>query len=258
MSEGFIIRRGGGGGSLNFKIVGGTAEPTNPIENTIWVNTDTPIVGYHLSTVQPDDVLSGDVWIQTVTSGAIGFNALKENRIQIYPLVAKQYISGVWIKKEMTCYLGGEWVTASKYLLDGSSDTGIAWNTYGAYKGTAAEESTGYKITGSNGGNQPGAIQTSEKVDISGFSKLHFIGSNDNAMSANFPLVVGIQNSKSYQTSNYDGIYVISRDSVASTSYSLAGTFDLIVDISQCSGSYYIGASSGHESTHIYQIWLEV
>ena len=231
----------------------------NPAENTIWINTDTPITGYHISAVQPDDALSGDVWIQTVTSGAIGFNVLMENRIQVYLLVARQYISGVWVQKEMTCHQGGEWVTTSRYLLDGSSDTGIAWNTYGAYNGTAAEESTGYKITGSNGGNQPGAIQTSEKVDISGFSKLHFIGSNDNAMSANFPLVVGIQNSKSSSASgSYESIYVISRDSVASTTYSLAGTFDLIVDISQYSGSYYIGASSGHESTHIYQIWLEV
>ena len=31
------------GGGLNFKIVGGTTEPTNPKENTVWINTDVDI-----------------------------------------------------------------------------------------------------------------------------------------------------------------------------------------------------------------------
>ena len=36
----------GGGGGLNLKVVGGTTQPTNPRENTIWVNTTTAITGY--------------------------------------------------------------------------------------------------------------------------------------------------------------------------------------------------------------------
>ena len=34
---------------LNFNVVGGTTEPTNPKENTIWINTDTPISYWSLS-----------------------------------------------------------------------------------------------------------------------------------------------------------------------------------------------------------------
>lgn len=37
------------GVELNFEVVGGTEEPSNPKENTIWVNTDTPITKYYFS-----------------------------------------------------------------------------------------------------------------------------------------------------------------------------------------------------------------
>lgn len=49
----FVTLHGFGGGSsgteLNFEIVGGTTQPSNPTENTIWVNTDTPITKYYFS-----------------------------------------------------------------------------------------------------------------------------------------------------------------------------------------------------------------
>lgn len=46
MAEALISRRGGGA-SLNYKVVGGTSAPANPRENTLWVNTDTPITSWH-------------------------------------------------------------------------------------------------------------------------------------------------------------------------------------------------------------------
>lgn len=39
MKDAFVVRRGGGGASLNYKVVGGTTQPTSAKENTIWVNT---------------------------------------------------------------------------------------------------------------------------------------------------------------------------------------------------------------------------
>lgn len=44
----------GGGSELNFSIVGGTAQPTNPKENTIWVNTDAEITGWHFCAKEPN------------------------------------------------------------------------------------------------------------------------------------------------------------------------------------------------------------
>jgi hypothetical protein len=49
----FVTLHGFGGGSggteLNFDIVGGTTEPTNPTENMIWVNTNVEIADYIFS-----------------------------------------------------------------------------------------------------------------------------------------------------------------------------------------------------------------
>ena len=44
---------GGGGASLNFKVVGGTSTPSSPKENTIWVNTDAEISSWAFSAEEP-------------------------------------------------------------------------------------------------------------------------------------------------------------------------------------------------------------
>ena len=43
----------GGGANLNFKVVGGTTAPSDPKENTIWVNTDTAIHAWDFSATEP-------------------------------------------------------------------------------------------------------------------------------------------------------------------------------------------------------------
>lgn len=100
---------GGGSNPLNFKVVGGTTQPSNPQTNTIWVNTSTAITDYVFSTTQPA-VASGRVWISTGTESPSAFNALKKNTIQVYPLSAKQYVSGAWSDVVAMSYQNGEWV----------------------------------------------------------------------------------------------------------------------------------------------------
>jgi hypothetical protein len=52
MAKGF--KHGAGGGNpLNFKVVGGTVEPTNPKKNMIWVNTNTSIHRWDFSSSEP-------------------------------------------------------------------------------------------------------------------------------------------------------------------------------------------------------------
>lgn len=53
MAKGFKMG-GGGGAPLNFKVVGGTSAPSNPKENTIWVNTDSAITGWHFGAEEPN------------------------------------------------------------------------------------------------------------------------------------------------------------------------------------------------------------
>lgn len=44
---------GGGGAALNFKVVGGTTQPSNPKENTIWVNTSQEITSLDFGVTAP-------------------------------------------------------------------------------------------------------------------------------------------------------------------------------------------------------------
>lgn len=100
---------GNGGTAMNFRVVGGTTAPSNPKENTIWINTSSTITDWVFSATQPSSV-NGRVWISTGTSSTIEFNALKKNGIQVYPLKAKQYISGMLVEKTAMSYQNGEWV----------------------------------------------------------------------------------------------------------------------------------------------------
>lgn len=109
MAKGF--KHGAGGGApLNFKVVGGTTAPSNAKENTIWINTSTAITSYVFSATQPTNPVAGMVWIFTGTSSNGAFNVLKKNGIYIYPIYAKQYVSGKWVDKTAKCWQGGKWI----------------------------------------------------------------------------------------------------------------------------------------------------
>ena len=103
-------KSGAGGASLNFKVVAGTTEPTNPKENMIWVKTSNKITGWYFSATQPENMAEGEVWFTTGESSEFAFNALKKNTLQVYPVSAKQYVSGAWVDKEAKSWQGGEWV----------------------------------------------------------------------------------------------------------------------------------------------------
>ena len=110
MGIAFLYGNGGsGGGGLNFRVIGGTTEPSSPKENDIWVNTDVEITGYVFSVTEPANPAEGMVCISTGTVSSVKFNALKKNGIEVYPLYAKQYISGAWVTKTAKIYQTNEW-----------------------------------------------------------------------------------------------------------------------------------------------------
>lgn len=129
MAEAIISRRGGGGGGLNFKVVGGTSQPTNPRENTIWVNTNTSITSYVFSVTQPTGS-SGMVWFQIGTSSSVPFNALKKNTLRVYPMSCKQYVSGSWVAKTAKTYLSSTWTAWAVELYFVKSGVKNADQTY--------------------------------------------------------------------------------------------------------------------------------
>lgn len=109
-----ITRRGGGVG-LNFKIVGGTTQPSSPKENTIWVSTDMEITEWSLSTDKPSAPVEGMVWIRTDPDGLFSFNALQENELNVRIVYAMQY-TGSWDVKQSSVYQNEKWTALSVYL----------------------------------------------------------------------------------------------------------------------------------------------
>lgn len=96
--------------SLNFAVVGGTEQPIDPKENTIWVNTNKEITSWIFSATKPKTSEEGMVWISTGASSTVEFNALKKNVLQVCPIAAKQYVSGAWVDVTAMSYQGGTWV----------------------------------------------------------------------------------------------------------------------------------------------------
>lgn len=104
---------GGGGAALNFDVKAYATEEAllaaTPKENTIGIITTNKITGWLFSATEPENPSEGMVWISTGTASTTEFNALKKNGIQVYPLSAKQYISGAWVDVTAMSYQGGEW-----------------------------------------------------------------------------------------------------------------------------------------------------
>ena len=113
--ECFLVKNGGGA-PLNFKVLG-NPKPDNPKENTVWIDTDNEITSWIFSATEPAAPSEGMVWIPTGTASVAGFNALKKNGIQVYPLLAKQYVNGDWVSKTAKIYQSGEWKTITSNFI---------------------------------------------------------------------------------------------------------------------------------------------
>lgn len=163
---------GGGSGGLNFQVIGGTTAPSNPKENMIWVNTSTKITSYIFSATEPATAEEGMVWIYTSKSSAAEFNALKKNGIQVYPISAKQYVSGALVDKPAKIYQGGEWVALwNGELYDsGNEFTDITggFNINKEDRAVISFEDSFIEISYTNDIGASGAIMTNKKIDIRG------------------------------------------------------------------------------------------
>ena len=173
MAKGF--KHGAGGGtSLNFAVTG-NPKPESPAENTIWVNTDTPVSGWVFGTDQPAGV-EGMVWFPSGTASRAAFNAVKENSLMVYPSTAKQYVNGAWVAKSAQTYQGGKWVPWWDGLLYsyGTFDN-LVTGGYTPLPGDSCSIST--QSTGiymSNSTFRTSYIVFNNEIDLSAVSKLTF------------------------------------------------------------------------------------
>lgn len=247
---------GGGSGGLNFRIVGGTSEPSNPRENLIWVNTDVKITSWVFSTDEPENPESGMVWILSGTSSTVEFNALKKNAITVYPSVAMQYVDGEWIFATAKTYQNGKWAEWTKYLYNkGDECTGITggWETING-------RTDGYTITGTykNNGDSYTLTANTAKTCVTRITKSKIDFADVNTLS----IVILSATGRFFNVLITTSTNTVS-DQVANLRCEEAsGVFQL--DVSNLSGMYYVcvqrlngdsGSNSG--SVTVSQIYLE-
>ena len=224
---------GGSGGGLNFNVVG-NPQPSNPKENTIWVETDMAISSYIFSATEPAEPVEGMVWITTGTSSPVEFNALKKNAIQVYPMSAKQCVDGALVDVTAMSYQDGEWVewytylynkgNEHKYITGGwSAFVGYGGNNYHLGKFTKNDAS----FTMQHDGTQGSCVScgTKNKIDLTNVStiRVNRIGGTVGAEI----MVTAERSVYSYQNAVAKGI-------ISSTE----NTGE--VDVSGITGSYYI------------------
>ena len=199
----------GGGVPLNFKVVGGTEQPANPNENTIWVNTSNEITSWACSPQSPANPIEGMVWIITALNSDINVEALKKNTIVLYILQVHQYISGAWAVCTCMVYQNGAWADTKYWLVkDGqpvagtvgsfSAGTPSGWDTRGSVSYntsaivlTAAGKGYGIKLTSSK--NIASSKYKTAKFDMAasyassgGTNYLYYIGSANRTSQSSF------------------------------------------------------------------------
>lgn len=239
---------GGGSGGLNFRIVGGTSEPSNPRENLIWVNTDVKITSWIFSANEPENPESGTVWISTGSSSTVEFNAIKKNGIQVYPLSAKQYIDGVWVDVEAKVYQNGKWVDLLYvYLISGSTlNTAFAgaWNQTTGQQGvggSAQMTSEGLVVTANKGNGGSGSVfryGPDNKINFSDFNSIEFVVDIKSG-SGKFAAIVTSEFATGYNSANI--AYVDTAISQANQTVSM--------DVSGVNGEYYLRVGTNSTAT---------
>lgn len=107
-----------GGGALPVDVVGGATKPSNPMENTIWVETTNPVTAWAIGYNFPDTPKEGMVAAlcrggNAPASLELGF---PDTSVKISPAYYYQYLSGEWVSKAGSAYQNGSWADSSNYL----------------------------------------------------------------------------------------------------------------------------------------------
>lgn len=170
---------GTGGFGLNLKVVNGATMPSNPRENTVWVNTTTPITSYAFAYTQPETVSEGLLWIKTSNlDTGVEVDVGKKNAVKLNLTYGALYTNSEWKNVECFVFYNGEWRQFSylrTYLYNAGSQcealTG-GWAITNHSGGTSKLLDDYIQVSNNGGSNRISNIHTKSKVNLNGYSKL--------------------------------------------------------------------------------------
>lgn len=238
---------GGGGASLNYKVVGGTSQPLSASENTIWVNTDTEITSHVFSVTQPSSPVAGMVWFQTGESSGAAMNVLKKNTLWVYPTMCYQYVSGAWVDKIAKTYQNGAWVdwTIYIYWLKNGNLTGNLASTYNA---SVVNGLISINVSAYNNA----CFVIDEPYDLTGAKKL-CVKASVESLNSQFPPTFGIKTSATIDQAWASRGFATETQITATNPDFVTYTLELNKAFS---GNHYFGYS-GIAKITISEIWIE-
>ena len=240
---------------LNFEVVGGTTQPTSPLENMVWINTNIAITSWNFAPIElrPSSSQQGDVWIVTGNyHNNISFDAVKENVVYICPVKAYQYQSGSWVEVGIKVYKNNEWINNRLYVYDrGDSCTDVTggWSKSSS-SGSVQFGSESFYLKGTNF-DGPASAKTNNPVDITPYSIMTVIGYVASVASEYGS--VCFQSSRLISASTGSGTATWHKG--GST-----GNFTMNIDVSAVTGEYYVLIQVGENnacSGYIYEIYFE-
>ncbi|MBQ4651899.1 MAG: hypothetical protein IJB78_04205 [Oscillospiraceae bacterium] len=227
----------GGGAGLKLKVVGGTAAPANPRENTVWVDTDTEIEGWAFSSAQPESPKEGMLWFKTGTTSSAAMNIDKKNSVMLYPTKCRQYVGGAWTSKIAKTYLNGTWADWWKDLYaSGELGYELATGFTTLTSTTTVQETSAYiKYYNVTSTGNVGGISSEDLVDVTGYSTLKIKCRVTFNTSATDKYKCGLAKTKSLT------------DWIASASipYSNADEIELNIPVPADGGEYYLVFTCG-------------
>ena len=226
---------GGGGSDGKIYVVGGTTQPSSPKENTIWVNTSVTITSWTMQYDQPSNPTQGTVWIMTAAYSNAALNPFSKMNAYFYPISAKIYNSGSWVRCGGSVYTNNTWYPMRVYFYDSGDECTIitgGWTAGGTnpnFVFTKGSDSLYLQAAVAN--NTVYSMYTINTIDLTNISTLHFKVKYDVNGSSGYCSVNAVNSSPS--TSDYNvGTY--------NTVTMNLGVQTVSVDVSSLSGNYYI------------------
>lgn len=217
---------GGGVGGAELIIVGGTTRPEKANHNTIWIDTNKEITSHALSATEPENPVEGMAWVTIGDSGNIvATSPIGGEWITVYPLSAKQYISGAWVDKTAKSYQNGAWVDWwNGELYDNGNEyesiTG-GWEvkSNSGHMGLLTKNASTMKLS-SNSAESSGlaGIKKTSPMDLSNYNTLRIVVKTGTAPSS-VTHTFGIVNS--YGFTDFSSAWT------AKKTFTGAGTYDL-------------------------------
>lgn len=207
----------GGGSGLSLRVLGGTTQPANPREGTIWVNTSAEKPDYIISESQPDSPVSGLAWIKLGSDG-VSLPVDKKGTLAITLAGCAVWSGSAWDNVDAWVYTGGKWVQFSStnvYLYNkGDLCTGItggwkatAWSLGSAEYGRAptVDYKDAYVNLSINAGynnNSSGLFETVNKIDLTDVKTIQFriVSASSSTEKYSFVTVGVFDRSQTYYT----------------------------------------------------------